>query len=120
MVPASPSQSWKQGNLLAQSCGAPRFTADSGEGDTHCRSSFQVRCSSDSEAPSTLDPLPAALCPLTGAGQHYLELDQFIGEDYLVTVHGPISPKVRLEARPWSAGRRRLSQHRRWPGSASG
>ena len=25
---------------------------------------------------------------------HYLELDQFIGEHYLVTVHGPLSPKV--------------------------
>jgi magnesium transporter len=29
---------------------------------------------------------------------HYLELDQFIGADFLVTVHGPISPKVPLEA----------------------
>jgi magnesium transporter len=29
---------------------------------------------------------------------HYLELDQFIGDDFLVTVHGPISPKVSLEA----------------------
>jgi Mg2+ and Co2+ transporter CorA len=29
---------------------------------------------------------------------HYLELDQFIGENFLVTVHGPISPKVSLEA----------------------
>jgi magnesium transporter len=29
---------------------------------------------------------------------HYLELDQFIGNDLLVTVHGPISPKVPLEA----------------------
>jgi magnesium transporter len=29
---------------------------------------------------------------------HYLELDQFIGEDFLVTVHGPISPKVPFEA----------------------
>jgi Mg2+ and Co2+ transporter CorA len=28
---------------------------------------------------------------------HYLELDQFIAEDFLVTVHGPISPKVSLE-----------------------
>ncbi len=25
---------------------------------------------------------------------HYLELDQFIGEDFLVTVHGPLSPAV--------------------------
>ncbi len=29
---------------------------------------------------------------------HYLELDQFIGQHYLVTVHGPLSPKVPLEA----------------------
>jgi magnesium transporter len=29
---------------------------------------------------------------------HYLELDQFVGEDFLVTVHGPLSPKVPLEA----------------------
>ena len=29
---------------------------------------------------------------------HYLELDQFIAEDFLVTVHGPISPKVSLQA----------------------
>jgi magnesium transporter len=29
---------------------------------------------------------------------HYLELDQVIGEDYLVTVHGPISSKAPLEA----------------------
>jgi Mg2+ and Co2+ transporter CorA len=29
---------------------------------------------------------------------HYLELDQFIGAHFLVTVHGPISPKVPLDA----------------------
>jgi magnesium transporter len=29
---------------------------------------------------------------------HYLELDQFVGENFLITVHGPISPKVPLEA----------------------
>jgi magnesium transporter len=29
---------------------------------------------------------------------HYLELDQFIGERFLVTVHGPLNPKVPLEA----------------------
>jgi Mg2+ and Co2+ transporter CorA len=34
----------------------------------------------------------------TGGHVHYLELDQFIGEDFLVTVHGPINPKVPLEA----------------------
>jgi magnesium transporter len=38
--------------------------------------------------------------PEIGAGGHvhYLELDQFIGEDFLITVHGPISPKVPLDA----------------------
>jgi len=38
--------------------------------------------------------------PEIGAGGHvhYLELDQFVGEHFLVTVHGPISPKVPLEA----------------------
>jgi Mg2+ and Co2+ transporter CorA len=34
----------------------------------------------------------------TGGHVHYLELDQFVGEDFLVTVHGPINPKVPLEA----------------------
>jgi hypothetical protein len=28
---------------------------------------------------------------------HYVELDQFIGQGYLVTVHGPLSPAVRPE-----------------------
>ena len=28
---------------------------------------------------------------------HYLELDQFIGEHFLVTIHGPRNPKVSLE-----------------------
>jgi magnesium transporter len=38
--------------------------------------------------------------PEIGAGghMHYLELDQFVGEDFLVTVHGPLNPKVPLEA----------------------
>jgi magnesium transporter len=38
--------------------------------------------------------------PEIGAGGHvhYLELDQFIGEDFLVTVHGPLNPKVPLES----------------------
>jgi magnesium transporter len=38
--------------------------------------------------------------PEIGAGGHvhYLELDQFVGEDFLVTVHGPLSPKVPLES----------------------
>jgi len=29
---------------------------------------------------------------------HYLELDQFVGRNYLVTVHGPLNPAVRPEA----------------------
>ena len=38
--------------------------------------------------------------PEIGAGGHvhYLELDQFVGANFLVTVHGPISPKVPLES----------------------
>jgi magnesium transporter len=38
--------------------------------------------------------------PEIGAGGHvhYLELDQFVGENFLVTVHGPHSPKVPLQA----------------------
>jgi Mg2+ and Co2+ transporter CorA len=37
--------------------------------------------------------------PEIGAGGHvhYLELDQFVGEDFLVTVHGPLNPKVPIE-----------------------
>ena len=37
--------------------------------------------------------------PEIGAGGHvhYLELDQFVGEEFLVTVHGPLNPKVPLE-----------------------
>ena len=34
----------------------------------------------------------------TGGHVHYLELDQFVGEDFLITVHGPINPKVSLAA----------------------
>ena len=34
----------------------------------------------------------------TGGHVHYLELDQFIGKHFLVTVHGPLNPKVALEA----------------------
>ena len=33
----------------------------------------------------------------TGGHVHYLELDQFLGERFLVTVHGPLNPKVPLE-----------------------
>jgi len=37
--------------------------------------------------------------PELGAGGHvhYVELDQFIGPNYLVTVHGPLSPAVKPE-----------------------
>jgi magnesium transporter len=34
----------------------------------------------------------------TGGHVHYVELDQFIGPRYLVTVHGPINPAVTPEA----------------------
>ncbi|MCW2805475.1 MAG: putative magnesium and cobalt transporter [Propionibacteriaceae bacterium] len=34
----------------------------------------------------------------TSGHVHYLELDQFIGEKFLVTVHGPINPAVPIEA----------------------
>lgn len=33
----------------------------------------------------------------TGGHVHYVELDQFIGPNYLVTVHGPINPVVKPE-----------------------
>jgi magnesium transporter len=33
-----------------------------------------------------------------GGHVHYIELDQFIGPDYLVTVHGPVNPAVTPEA----------------------
>jgi magnesium transporter len=34
----------------------------------------------------------------TGGHVHYLELDQFVGERFLVRVHGPLNPKVPVEA----------------------
>jgi magnesium transporter len=34
----------------------------------------------------------------SGGHVHYLELDQFVGKRYLVTVHGPLNPKVPIEA----------------------
>jgi Mg2+ and Co2+ transporter CorA len=34
----------------------------------------------------------------TGGHVHYLELDQFIGPGFLVTVHGPVNPQVPLDA----------------------
>ncbi|HWS39263.1 MAG TPA: magnesium transporter CorA family protein [Actinoplanes sp.] len=45
---------------------------------------------------------------------HYLELDQFIGHRYLVTVHGPLNPAVTAESaeRETRAIRRRLTEGR--------
>jgi Mg2+ and Co2+ transporter CorA len=47
--------------------------------------------------------------PEIGAGDHvhYLELDQLVGEDFLVTVHGPLNPKVPLQAARMETGRLR-------------
>ena len=41
-----------------------------------------------------------------GGHVHHLELDQFVGPGYLVTVHGPLDPEVipELEFRETSAG----------------
>ena len=52
---------------------------------------------------------------------HYLELDQFVGPGYLVTVHGPVSPKVAPGAATaeTDAVARRLDAGRLHPGSAA-
>ncbi len=34
----------------------------------------------------------------SGGHVHYLELDQFVGQNYLVTLHGPLNPIVSMEA----------------------
>ena len=53
---------------------------------------------------------------------HYIELDQFIGPGYLVTVHGPLSPAVRPEVAmvETDAVVRRLEAGRLRPKSAAG
>jgi magnesium transporter len=53
---------------------------------------------------------------------HYLELDQFVGEDFLVTVHGPLNPKVPLEValRETAAVAARLESGRLHPTSPFG
>jgi magnesium transporter len=53
---------------------------------------------------------------------HYLELDQFVGEDFLVTIHGPLNPKVPLEAalRETSAVATRMDAGRLHPTSPFG
>ncbi|GIM97730.1 CorA family divalent cation transporter [Paractinoplanes toevensis] len=50
---------------------------------------------------------------------HYLELDQIIGEKYVVTVHGPINPALSLEValRETEGVRRRLENGRFRPDS---
>jgi magnesium transporter len=56
----------------------------------------------------------------TGGHVHYVELDQFIGPRYLVTVHGPVNPAVTPEAaqRETRAVLRRLEAGRLRPRSA--
>ena len=55
-----------------------------------------------------------------GGHVHHLELDQFIGPGYLVTVHGPLDPEVipGLEFRETGAVLKRVSAGRLRPGSA--
>jgi magnesium transporter len=56
----------------------------------------------------------------TGGHVHYVELDQFIGPRYVVTVHGPVNPAVTSEAslRQTAGVRRRIEAGRLRPGSA--
>jgi magnesium transporter len=51
---------------------------------------------------------------------HYIELDQIIGDRYVVTVHGPINPAVdtAVALRETEAVRRRIEAGRFRPGSA--
>jgi magnesium transporter len=61
--------------------------------------------------------------PKEGAGGHvhYIELDQFIGPGYLVTVHGPINPAVEPEAAHIETGAllKRLESGRFRPSSSA-
>jgi magnesium transporter len=52
---------------------------------------------------------------------HYIELDQFIGPDWLITVHGPINPVVRADValEETRAVARRLETGRLQPASAA-
>ena len=54
-----------------------------------------------------------------GGHVHYLELDQFIGPNYLVTVHGPLNPVVdpELALRETGAVRKRIEAGRLRPAS---
>ncbi len=58
----------------------------------------------------------------SGGHVHYLELDQFIGERFLVTVHGPLNPKVPLEAalRETTSVAERMEHGRLHPSSSFG
>jgi magnesium transporter len=58
----------------------------------------------------------------TGGHVHYLELDQFVGGDFVVTVHGPTNPKVPLEAalRETEAVAARMARGRLHPTSPFG
>jgi Mg2+ and Co2+ transporter CorA len=58
----------------------------------------------------------------TAGHVHYLELDQFVGEHFLVTVHGPLNPKVPLEAalRETEAVAARMDSGRLQPASPFG
>ena len=58
----------------------------------------------------------------TAGHVHYLELDQFVGEHFLVTVHGPLNPKVPLEAalRETEAVAARMDSGRLHPASPFG
>ena len=51
---------------------------------------------------------------------HYIELDQFIGPDWLITVHGPVNPVVRADValEETRAVARRLETGRLRPASA--
>jgi magnesium transporter len=62
-----------------------------------------------------------AVVPAEAGGVHLIELDQFVGRRYLVTVHGPISPEAPLSAAMREAEdvRRRIDQGRFRPTSPS-
>jgi magnesium transporter len=51
---------------------------------------------------------------------HYVELDQFVGPEWLITVHGPLNPKVSPDAAAVETGAvvRRLSAGRAHPATA--
>jgi magnesium transporter len=57
--------------------------------------------------------------PGSGGHVHYVELDQFIGPRYVVTVHGPVTPAVSQEAslRQTRGVRRRIEAGRVRPSS---